>query len=152
MAIIVSMVSACQSTSSDNIAESAQTNSIDVSQGDVGQDFLWGGEILEINNFENTTEITILGYPLDKHDQPKYNKTSTGRFIAIYSGFLEPIDYRKGKLISVSGELTEIRSGNVASATYEFPVISINEHQLYKRKPRGLNLPFSIGIGIGIHN
>ena len=150
MVVMVCTICACQSTPQDPTSEPAQANSVNISQQDIGLNYVWGGEILEITNLKSTTEITILGYPLDKHEQPSYNKTSTGRFIAVYSGFLEPIDYRKGRLVSVSGELTEIRNGNVASAAYEFPVLTINELNLHKRKPKGL--PFSIGIGIGIHN
>ena len=152
MVLLVSVISACQSTPHSPAPEAELTRAIDISEQDIGQDFIWGGEILEITNLKNTTEITVLGYPLDKHHKPKYKGSSSGRFIAVYPGFLEPIDYKKGRLISVSGTLKNIRTGNVASADYEFPVIEIDDLNVHKRKPNGLNLPFSIGIGIGIHN
>ena len=151
--ILLSGVTACQSTPRGPAPASVSSvpRSYDITDVNIGQEFVWGGEILEISNLKNTTELTVLGYPLDKHRQPNDDDTSTGRFIAVYSGFLEPTDYRKGRLVSVAGKLTEIRNGKIDSADYEFPVLSIDNLNLHKRKPKGVNLPFSIGIGIGIH-
>ena len=147
------MLSACQSTpSNDSVKQTPETPAISITNSDIGQPFSWGGEILETRNLTDSTELTIISYPLDKHNNPDYDETSLGRFIAAYPGFLEPTDYRKGRLIFVSGKLKEIRSGKVASADYNYPVLSVDEINLQKRKPKGLNLPFSIGIGIGIHN
>lgn len=143
-------VSACQSTPDKSVSEMDTRNSIDVVESDVGQSFTWGGEILDTNNLTDSTELTVLGYPLDKNGQPEYDETSTGRFIAVYSGFLEPTDFRKGALVTVTGDLQKIRDGKVAEAPYRFPVLRADDIKLQKRKPKGFSLPFSIGIGIGI--
>lgn len=152
MAIISILVSACQSTSPVSSGESSGQVTLTVSEQDIGRDYFWGGEILEITNLKKTTELTVLGYPLDKYNQPDDGETSNGRFIAVYSGFLEPTDYRKGRLVTVSGELIDVRRGNVDNAEYDYPILSVEDIALHKRKPRGFFLPFSIGIGIGIHN
>ena len=152
LAITTLFIVACQSTPEKRVNESTHTNAISISAQEIGENFIWGGEILEITNLKNTTELTVLSYPLDKNRQPRVDDISIGRFIAVYSGFLEPTDYRTGRLISITGNLIDIRAGKVANADYKFPVLSIDDLSLHRRKPRGLNLPFSIGIGIGIHN
>ena len=152
IAMIAIALSACQSTPDNPAGQAAQASSINISEPDIGQTFNWGGEILQTKNLKSTTELTILGYPLDKYSQPDHDNPSTGRFIAVYSGFLEPTDFSKGKLVSMTGELVEIRDGKVSDADYRFPVLTIENIDLHKRKPKGFNLPFSIGIGIGIHN
>lgn len=150
-AIVSFAISACQSTPQSPSGDLLEIKYIDISPQDIGQHFLWGGEILEIKNLKNTTELKVLGYMLDEDRQPKTDTTSTGRFITVYSGFLEPTDYRKGRLISVNGTLVGIRSGEIAGAEYEFPVLSVGDLRLHKQKPQGFNIPFSIGIGVGFH-
>ena len=149
-AVLALGLSACQLSSNKPVNESPARSSIDIVESDIGQTFNWGGEILKTSNLKNSTELTILGYPLDMDGEPEYDETSTGRFIAVYSGFLEPTDFRKGVLVSVTGSLKEIRQGMVAKADYQFPVLSIVNIDLHNRKSRGFNLPFSIGVGIGI--
>jgi len=113
------------------------------------QRYLWGGEILEINNLEQSTELTILSYPLDSYEKPKYKANSTGRFIAVYNGFLEPTDFSRGKLVTVLGRLAAPRDGSVNQAPYQFPVLDINQISLKGRPTSGYGIPISIGVGIG---
>ena len=150
---ILTTLTACQSNRL-NIDNSAITNEPNLinEQTDINKKYLWGGEIIGVENLKQTTEFTIISYPLDKNEKPKYKKQSTGRFIAAYPGFLEPTDYHKGQLITIVGTLQELRNGKVSEADYQFPVLAADQIQLHGKASRGYRLPLTIGIGIGIHN
>ncbi len=151
--ISLTLLSACQSNrlNIDNSAATSEPNLISA-ETDLNKKFLWGGEILSVENLHQTTELTIISYPLDRSEKPKYNKPSTGRFVAVYPGFLEPTDYHQGQSITIVGTLQELRNGKVAEADYLFPVLSTDQIKLHGKASRGYRLPFTIGIGIGIHN
>lgn len=129
------------------------------------QPLQWGGIIIEAQNFNETTEVEILAYPLDTEGRPDTGATSVGRFIAKQSGYLETNDYAAGRLVTVTGTFSEIRQGEVAKARYQFPVLNSDEISLWpevserKIRPR-IHFGFGassggrsyggIGIGIGL--
>jgi len=144
------MLSACTKTklNTDNTAQVSEPRLVSL-EDDLNKTYLWGGEILTIENLKETTEITILSYPLDNNEKPKYSKQSTGRFIASYSGFLEPTDYNQGKLVTVIGSLKEFKQDKVEQADYQFPVLAVEQIKLQGKATNRYRLPISIGIGIG---
>ncbi len=151
--IAVNALSACQSNKlNSNHSASTIEPRLTNEQTDINKEYLWGGEILAVENLQQTTELTIISYPLDRNEKPNYKKQSTGRFIASYPGFLEPTDYRTGQSITIIGTLQKFRDGKVAQADYQFPVLSADRMQLHAKASKGYRLPFTIGIGIGIHN
>ncbi len=135
----------------DNSAQASEPR-LASSEADLNKKYLWGGEILAVENLEDTTELTIISYPLDNSEKPKYSKQSTGRFIASHPGFLEPTDYHRGQLVTVIGTLREFKTDKVSQADYQFPVLAVEQIKLQGKASRGYRLPFTIGIGIGIHN
>jgi outer membrane lipoprotein len=112
----------------------------------------WGGIIVETRNLEQTTELEILAYPLKSNGQPDLSASPTGRFIAQRPGYLERIDYRKGRRVTATGKLTERRTGQVGETAYTFPVLLADELVLWpeqsdrQAKPR---VNFGIGVGSG---
>lgn len=123
----------------------------------------WGGIIIEAQNFNESTEVEILAYPLDTDGRPDTGTTSVGRFIAKQTGYLETKDYVAGRLVTVTGTFSEIRQGEVAKASYQFPVLISDEISLWpevserKMRPR-IHFGFGAssggrsygGIGVGI--
>jgi outer membrane lipoprotein len=112
----------------------------------------WGGVIIESKNLADTTELQILAYPLEKDGRPDVSKSPSGRFIAQHPGYLETVDYRKGRQVTVTGTLADTREGKVGSAAYSFPVLKANQLVLWPReggtaeKPR-VNFGFGVGSG-----
>ncbi|MCU7890702.1 MAG: Slp family lipoprotein [Candidatus Thiodiazotropha sp. (ex Ustalcina ferruginea)] len=129
------------------------------------QPLQWGGIIIEAQNFNEITEVEILAYPLDTEGRPDTGATSVGRFIAKQAGYLETKDYATGRQVTVTGKFSEIRKGEVAKASYQFPVLICDEISLWpvvserKIQPR-IHFGFGassggrsyggIGIGIGL--
>ena len=151
LAGFIALLVACQTMPPIDADKSASTTTPDsvTEQGILNQEYAWGGKILQTQNQQGSTEITILSYPLDKNQKPRLRNDSSGRFIAVYPGYLEPIDYAAGKAITVVGKLAGFRKGAVADAEYVFPLLSVDHIQLHKAQDR-MRIPFSIGVGIGL--
>lgn len=120
------------------------------SRGDV----IWGGRIVQVNNLSDHSEVELLAYPLDSSQRPKANDAGNGRFIAVMQGYVEPIDYPPGALMTISGKLDGTRAGKVGEATYLFPIVKIGQSHVWTpaemSKGRN-NIRFGLGVGVGIH-
>ncbi len=114
---------------------------------------IWGGTILSVKPQQDTTQIEVLAYPLDRGDQPRIDRSSQGRFLIIADGYLEPADYGEGRQITVRGPLEEARTATIGEAEYTYAVVRADDLHLWPRRtshgtrsePR---VNFGIGIGI----
>jgi outer membrane lipoprotein len=112
----------------------------------------WGGVIVETRNLPQQTQLQILAYPLQSDGRPDVSASPTGRFIALHEGYLEPVDYQKGRQVTATGSLSEKREGQVGEASYIFPVLQADELVLWpvesdsKASPR---VNFGLGVGSG---
>ncbi len=88
-----------------------------------GAKVLWGGVIVNAVNTQGGTRIEVLGYPLDNVQRPQLDKMSLGRFLVIQNRYLEVGDYTQGRLLTVTGTVTETLPGKVGEATYTYPVV-----------------------------
>ncbi len=115
---------------------------------------IWGGRIVRVDTLADHSEVQLLAYPLDSSQRPKPNDSGNGRFIAILPGFVEPLDYPSGALMTVSGQLQGSRAGQVGSANYVFPLVSVDQSHVWSAdemsKGRN-NVHFGVGVGVGIH-
>jgi outer membrane lipoprotein len=121
---------------------------IDTAQG---RRVAWGGSIINTTNRQNTTEIELLGYPLDSGGRPDSGATAQQRFVLVRPGYLESADYRAGRLISAVGTVVGTRAGKVGEAPYTYPVLQAEQLHLWPiEEPResGSNVRFGIGVGI----
>lgn len=118
-----------------------------------GTAVVWGGRIVQVNNFQDHSEIEVLGYPLDSSQRPRANDTGGGRFIAVLRGYVEPLDYPAGALITVDGKLNGTRAGKVGAADYLFPLVDVAQSHVWTaeemQKGRS-NVHFGVGVGVGI--
>lgn len=115
---------------------------------------IWGGRVVAVHNLSDRSEIEVLAYPLDSSQRPKANDSGNGRFIAVMHGFVEPMDYPPGALLTISGKLGGSRAGQVGEASYVFPLVNVGQSHVWTaeelRSGRS-NVHFGVGIGIGIH-
>lgn len=135
LALILSMVS-CSSHIPPEI-KTAINNSPDVDQAYnspdtyLSQKIRWGGVILNTENKENTSWLTILAYPLNDNGKPQISEQSTGRFIAIVDKFLDPVIYKNDRKITVTGQLLKSKTLNVGDFPYQYPVVQIEHYYLW---------------------
>lgn len=115
---------------------------------------IWGGRIVQVKVFADHSEIELLAYPLDSSQRPKANDSGNGRFIAVQSGYAEPLNYPSGALMTVSGKLNGSRAGKVGEADYVFPLVAVAQSHVWTadEMSRGRNnVHFGLGVGVGIH-
>ncbi|HEX7338583.1 MAG TPA: Slp family lipoprotein [Rhodanobacteraceae bacterium] len=114
------------------------------------REVIWGGRVVKVTNLATKTEIELLGYPLDRSQRPDVGAKPGGRFIAVVPGYLEPLNFPPGSLMTVAGPIKGMRSGNVGKSAYVFPLVEANEHHRWTaeemRSPWS-NVHFGVGIG-----
>ena len=118
-----------------------------------GGDVIWGGRIVQVTTFANHSEVELLAYPLDASQRPQLNDIGNGRFIAVMPGYVEPLDYPAGALMTMSGKLNGTRVGMVGEANYVFPLVSVAQSHVWTPKEMNAgrnNIQFGVGVGIGI--
>jgi outer membrane lipoprotein len=118
-----------------------------------GNEVIWGGRIVHVSNFQDHSEIELLAYPLDSSQRPRANDSGNGRFIAVLRGYVEPLDYPAGALMTVDGKLDGTRAGQVGQADYLFPLVDVAQSHVWTaeemQKGRS-NVHFGLGVGVGI--
>ncbi|MEW5836700.1 MAG: Slp family lipoprotein [Pseudomonadota bacterium] len=115
---------------------------------------IWGGRIVAVHNLADRSEIEVLAFPLDSSQRPQVGDSGSGRFIAVMNGFVEPMDYPEGALITLTGTLAGSRAGNVGEANYVFPLVKVDQaHRWTQQELQSgrSNVHFGIGVGVGIH-
>jgi len=135
-------------TANRSLTPQAAAGNLGAAQGTV---VAWGGSIVAANNFKDSTEFEILAFPLDRENRPERGATPTGRFIAVYPGFVETADYGPGRDVTVVGSVDSTRTGTVGQARYVYPVLSATRMHLWpKEEPAGSGVQPTIHFGIGI--
>lgn len=112
---------------------------------------IWGGSVVNVRNFPDHTEMEILAYPLDSSQRPQPNAQGSGRFIAVFPGYLEAFNYPNGSLVTLTGQLHGTRAGSVDQAAYTYPIVDVaqshrwTQAELHKGHP---NISFGVGVGV----
>jgi len=119
-----------------------------------GNEVVWGGRIVQVKVFADHSEIELLAYPLDSSQRPKANDSGSGRFVAVMPGYVEPLDYPAGAMMTVDGKLNGSRAGKVGEADYVFPLVSVMHSHVWTAEEMNKgrnNIRFGLGVGVGIH-
>lgn len=114
---------------------------------------IWGGRIVHVTNLADHTEIELLAYPLDTSQRPQTKDPAGGRFIAVIPGYLEPLDYPPGRLMTLSGHIKGARAGKVGKADYVFPLVAVSDEHLWtaeELRSAWSNVHFGVGVGVGL--
>ena len=98
----------------------------------------WGGSIISVKNQADETRIEILSRKLSKDGKPETDSTSQGRFIARIKGFLEPEEYPKDRLMTVTGSVSKVIEKPVGEYPYPYPVVDVKSYHLW---PQQKNYP-----------
>jgi outer membrane lipoprotein len=102
----------------------------------IGSMVIWGGEISETSDAEDGTLITLVESPLDVRGRPLADAKSRGMFLAKSSKHLDPEVYRKGKAVTLAGDIigTETVQVHSGEMPYVYPVLQIRELHLWREK------------------
>lgn len=99
-----------------------------------GQTVRWGGTIARVENQTGTTHIEVVELPLAGSGRPRDSNASAGRFIAHFTGFLDPVIYAAGKSLTVIGHVEAIVDGKIGDHRYRFPLVKAAQHRLWEKR------------------
>jgi outer membrane lipoprotein len=91
----------------------------------------WGGNILHIENAADTTDVELLARALDATGAPRMDAEPQGRFIARFTGFLDPAEYPRERLLTVTGVLAGAETRDVGEYPYRYPVVRATGKHLW---------------------
>lgn len=100
----------------------------------VASNVRWGGIIVDTQNRDQSTWLTIVAFPLDSDGYPSTAQQSSGRFIAVVNEFLEPLVYKKDRRITLTGEYVRTQTFNVGEYPYLYPVVEVDVYHLWPQK------------------
>jgi outer membrane lipoprotein len=116
---------------------------------------LWGGVIVQTTNLKDATQIEVVGFPLDEHQEPETGGEPQGRFVVMQPGYLESAEYAAGRRITVVGPLTGTRPGRIGERDYTYPVVAPDKIHLWPeestRRATQPQVHFGIGVGAIFH-
>ena len=101
----------------------------------IGSVVIWGGRILQTVNATNGASIYVLKLPLYNDARPVRSAVSSGRFIAHGTGFIDPEVFKKGRLVTVAGQITGVEQRPLQSIQYTYPVVAIQELHVWQPMP-----------------
>lgn len=136
---VVFLVSSCAHVISKPVREQARTDipfiaikeNIDKYKGTV---FILGGVIITTINTEEGSIIEAIQTPVDRYGSIIDTDKSSGRFMAIEKGYLDPLIYKKGREITIAGELIGSRKKKIGEIEYTYPFFEIKEVYLWKEE------------------
>ncbi|HFE48581.1 MAG TPA: hypothetical protein ENJ21_04625 [Chromatiaceae bacterium] len=109
----------------------------------------WGGSIITTKNLPNGTQLEVLAYPLNGSGKPRTGESPAGRFIAFSPSFLDPLEYRSGRLVTVSGRIRGLVAAKVGEADYRYPEVEVESLFLWPRVSAYSGVRPTIHLGVG---
>lgn len=97
-----------------------------------GKWVVWGGEIIEtVNQKDGTTQIEVFQKPLGWRGEPNETVASEGRFLISVDQYLDSYIYRRGKKVTVAGEIQGEKIKPLGEMEYRYPIVSSKQIYLW---------------------
>lgn len=96
-----------------------------------GQSARWGGEIAQVRNLAQGSELEVVQFALNASGRPLKTDTSGGRFKIQVPGFIDPAIHAPGRLVTALGTFTGIERGKVGEQDYSFPILTSDRVHLW---------------------
>jgi outer membrane lipoprotein len=98
-----------------------------------GKMVIWGGEIIKtINQKDGTTLIEIFQLPLSRRGEPNETYPSGGRFLILTEKYLDSYLFRRGRKITVAGEILGEEFRELGEMDYRYPLLSGKQIYLWR--------------------
>jgi outer membrane lipoprotein len=108
-----------------------------------------GGVIIATENRQEETVFEVLEKPLTRSGRPQSGDVSGGRFVVVFSRFLDKAIYRPNRPVTVIGEVIGTKTAPIGELTYTYPLLSGKEIRLCEQRGSFDRPRMHIGIGIG---
>ena len=111
-----------------------------------GRWVMLAGMIVDVKNLREGTLIEVLQKPMDGRGRPLQGDVTEGRFIVSSEKFLDAAVYRKGRELTVVGEVAGSTVKLLSEIEYRYPVLAAKD--LYLWEPAYTGPRFFFGIGV----
>lgn len=105
-------------------------------EGAVSTQARWGGVIASVKNTDAGTMIEVVNFELTDWGRPRPSDQSEGRFRAYLNEFVDPMVYKKGRLISFLGTVGEPQAGKIDDFDYLFPTLQVAGKKLWEERSK----------------
>lgn len=92
----------------------------------------WGGVVAHIENHTDSTLLEVVHFPLRSYGRPILHDESIGRFRVYVDGFLDPMVFEKGRMMTFAGQVIGTEEGVVGEHQYVFPTLHADGYHLWK--------------------
>lgn len=96
-----------------------------------GRLLLFGGEIVEMKNKGSGAWIIVFQKPLTSRGRPKWTAESGGRFLIITRSFLDVDAFRRGRSLTVIGEVDGSPTMPLRDTDYWYPLLVARQLHLW---------------------
>ncbi len=103
-----------------------------------GETLVLGGLILDNAASREGSVLEVLRYDLDRWGWPRQSEAGDGRFLARSEKFLDPAQYKPGRLVTLTGRVAGQESRPLRDSSYSYPVFDLGEVYLwppYRERP-----------------
>jgi outer membrane lipoprotein len=98
-----------------------------------GKMVIWGGDIVKTTNQKDgTTFVEVFQLPLSRREEPNDTSPSDGRFLIFAEKYLDPYLFRRGKKITVAGEILGEKTMALGEMDYRYPLVSSKQIYLWR--------------------
>ncbi len=91
-----------------------------------------GGTIMETTTKEKGAEIEVIQHPIDRFGYIIDPDLSDGRFLVSSDRQLDPLIFKQGRQVTISGILVGSAKRRLGEAEYRYPVLEAREIHLWK--------------------
>ncbi len=106
------------------------------SEGITSQDVRLGGIIAKVDNLKDKTRVEIANLPISESGKPDISEEPNGRFAVYFDGYLEPVAFSQGRLVTVVGKSAGEEAGKIGEHEYIFPLIKGQGYRLWTIEER----------------
>lgn len=117
-------------------------------EGYKGKWVMFGGVIAASRTGKDgKTYLEIVQKPADRQGRPYQTDESGGRFMAVSNQFLDPAIYRRGRIVTVVGEVIGESVKPLDEITYRYPLLAAEAMHLWEPS---YGPSYSVGVGVGV--
>ena len=100
----------------------------------IGSTVRWGGAVTGVENRDDTTWVFVIARDLKKNGKPVSDNRSDGRFVAVFDGFVDPLVYKEGRLLTVVGSIDGSTTRAIGDYDYRFSLVSVRDSHLWPER------------------
>ncbi|MEZ9777731.1 Slp family lipoprotein [Vibrio sp. 10N.261.54.A5] len=91
-----------------------------------------GGVISKVTNLKDKTRIEVANMPISSSGKPDIDAEPKGRFVGYIDGYVEPLSFAEGRLVTLVGTSNGTEDGTIGDYPYTFPVMNVYNQRLWQ--------------------